>query len=219
MEEKARIENYLKRREKKEPGVFSEATDHELIRRAQQGDQQAMSLLYSRYHRRILNYLYRFTGDLTAAEDLTQETFIRVVQHAPRYRPIGSVAGWIYRIAGNLARRYMTKKRHSLNDVSLDDSLELEENTVDRAETIPGKGPQPDDEASKAEREALVQLSMLKVSPRYRQVLIMCDIEGLAYRDVAEILKCSVNTVASRLARGRAQLAKVLGYLKKEKLF
>ncbi len=220
MEEKWGLEDYSLGRESCKGPSASPESDHELIRRAQEGDQQAMSALYMRYRRRILNYLYRFTGNRAVAEDLTQETFILVIKNIPRYRPIGSAAGWIYRIAGNLARRHAAQKRRVVGkEIFLDEPVELEEGTVDKRDTIPGSGPQPDEVALKAEREALVQLSLLKVSPRYRQVLIMCDIEGLAYRDVADLLKCSINTVASRLARGRAQLAKFLGYLKEEKLF
>ena len=218
MEEKWPLEDYLIKGSRKGPLELVES-DHQLVRRAQRGDQKAMSALYLRYHRRVLNYLYRFTGNRAVAEDLTQETFVRVIRYIPRYRPFGSVAGWIYRIAGNLARRHGAQTKWGTRDVSLDEPVELEEGTVDKMQIMPGSGPQPDEEVLRAEKEALVQLSLLKLSPKYRQVLILCDIEGLAYRDVADLLKCSINTVASRLARGRAQLAKLLGYLKREKLF
>lgn len=219
MEEKQGFKDYsIGGDPEQRPQEVSES-DHELVRRVQRGDQQAMTVLYVRYRRRILNYLYRFTGNRAVAEDLTQETFVLVVKHIPRYQPFGSVAGWIYRIAGNLARRHAARTKWGTREISLDEPVELEEGAVDRKDAIPGSGLQPDEEVLKAEREALVQLSLLKVSPRYRQVLIMCDIEGLAYKDVADLLKCSINTVASRLSRGRAQLAKLLGYLKKERLF
>ena len=78
-------------------------SDHDLIRQAQAGNQSAMSALYVRYRRKVLNYLYRFTGNQDTAEELAQETFVRVVQNLHRYKPIGIVGGWIYRIAGNLA--------------------------------------------------------------------------------------------------------------------
>ncbi len=219
MEEKRSLEDYsVSGSRKSGPRELAES-DHQLVRRIQRGDQKAMSALYRRYYRRILNYLYRFTGNRALAEDLTQETFVRVIQHIAQYRPFGSVAGWIYRIAGNLARRHAARTKWGGREVSLDEPVDLEEGTVDKNQIIPGSGPQPDEGIIKAEREALVQLSLLKVSPKYRQILILCDIEGLAYRDVADLLKCSINTVGSRLARGRAQLAKFLGYLKKEKLF
>ncbi len=215
MEEKEGLEGYSLSRENGQGPLVSKDSDHALIRRAQEGDQRALTALYERYCHRILNYLYRFTGNRSTAEELTQETFYRVVKHLPSYRPIGSVGGWIYQIATNLARRE-AKKRSSAREISLDEPLDLGEDSVERGEAIPGPGPRPDEEAVKKETDTLVQHSLLKVSPRYREVLVLCDIEGYSYRDVAALLRCPINTVASRLARGRAQLAQFLGYMKRE---
>ena len=188
--------------------------DHALIRRAQKGDQQAMSLLYGRYRGKVLNYVYRFTGNRATAEELTQETFLRVVHNLPRYRPTGSVAGWIYRIAKNLSLNTLRDSKEDL-EISLDEPLVLgDEESVNRAEAIANPGPRPDQEAVRSEQERAIQRSLLKISPRYREAVILCDVEGYPYREVAQILNCSINTVASRLARGRAQLARLLGYLK-----
>lgn len=190
--------------------------DQALMRLAQRGDQRAVTVLYTRYRRRILNYLYRFTGERASAEDLTQETFVRVVQHLSSYRPTGSLAGWIYRIAGNLALNSLRQKKR-LKEFSLDEPLQLEEDSVDRKETIASRGLQPDEEAVQSEKEVLIQAALLKVSARYREALILCDMEGYQYHEAAEMLKCSINTVASRLARGRVQLAELLGYLNNKK--
>ena len=189
--------------------------DRELILKAQEGDNQALALLYARYRRKVLNYLYRFTGNRSTAEDLTQETFLKVVRHIKSYRPTGSVAGWIYKIAVNCAMNAL-RDRPKVQEISLDEPLSVGEETVDRREAIKGPGPLPDEEVARAEWEAHVQRSLLKVSPAYRMVVILCDIEGYPYREAADLLKCSINTVASRLARGRAQLAVLLGYMRKE---
>jgi RNA polymerase sigma-70 factor (ECF subfamily) len=190
-------------------------SDQELIAKAQRGNQEAMTTLYIRYRRKVLNYLYRFTGNRSTAEELMQETFVRVVQNIHRYKPTGSAAGWIYRIAGNLALNAM--RDHPLGrELSLDEPLTLEEDAVDRGEAIPGFGPKPGEEAVRTEREQAVQGGLLKLSPLHREVVILCDIQGFSYREAAQVLKCPVNTIASRLARGRAELAGLLGYLKKE---
>ncbi len=190
-------------------------TDQDLVRLAQGGDQKALAELYGRYRVKIGNYLYRFTGERGRAEELAQETFLRVVEHIDRYRPTGSVGGWIYRIAWNLALNAHRDSRRA-KEISLDEPLELEEGAVDRSEVVPGKGPQPDEEASRREREMAVQQGLLKIAGHHRAVLILCDVEGHSYREAAEILGCPINTVASRLARGREELARVLGYLKGE---
>ncbi len=199
---------------KREPAAPLES-DQDLIRQAQRGDQQAMSVLYSKYRRKVLNYLYRFTADRGRAEELTQETFLRVVQNLHRYRPTGSVAGWIYRIAGNLALNAL-RDHPAVSEVSLDEPISTEEGSMDRAEAVAGAGPQPDEEAVRMEREDAVQRSLMQLSPHHREVLILCDIEQYSYREAAETLRCPMNTVASRLARARAQMAELLGYLKGE---
>ena len=203
--------------EEQPPGVPEpEDSDQGLIARAQGGDALAITALYGRYRVRVLNYLYRFTGDRMAAEDLVQETFLRVVRHLPSYRPTGSAAGWIYRIAKNLALNHVrNRKGHA--ELSLDEPLVYgEEEEMDRSEAIPGPGAAPDEQADQAEQGEAIQGALLKISAPYREVLILCDIEGHPYREAAEILRCSINTIASRLARGRVQMARLLGYLKKE---
>ena len=191
-------------------------SDHELVRLAQTGNQQAVTDLYVRFKSRVFNYLYRFTGNRAATEDLTQETFIRVYRALPRYRPTGSVAGWIYRIAGNLA---LNGIRHSktLKEVSLQDEFETDEGeTYERGSTLASEDLGPEELAEASETGLAIQRALTKVSPVYRQVVILCDIEDHAYKEAAQILRISINTVASRLARGRTQMAKELGYLKKE---
>ena len=203
-------------RESREPDISPEL-DSDLIRRAQEGDAQALQALYQRYWRKILNYLYRFTGNRSMAEDLTQDTFFQVVKYLPTYRPIGSVGGWIYRIARNVAL-HAIRHQSVIKEVSLDEPLELEEGSVNRADVVASTGPQPDENVGKMEIAELVQRTLLKVTPSYREVLILCDIEGYSYQSAADLLNCPINTIASRLARGRAQLAELLGYLRKEKL-
>ena len=191
------------------------AIDQELVRKAQKGDRAALGVLYSRYRRKILNYLYRFTGNRATAEELTQETFLKVVRYIHRYRPTGSVAGWIYKIARNLAMNAL-RDRPKITEVPLDEPVPTQEGEVSRAEVIPGNTPQPDEEVQRAETERRIQQSLLKISPVYREVVILCDIEGYPYKEASDILRCSINTIASRLARGRSQLGSLLGYLRKE---
>lgn len=187
--------------------------DRKLVEMAQRGDAMAMSELYARYQRRILNYLYRFTGSREAAEDLTQETFVRVVRHLGTYRPTGSVAGWIYRIAKNLALNGI-RDRKGKGDLSLDEPREnAEGDEMTPMEIVADTRPSPAQEAGRTELEQAVQRALLEVAPVYREAVVLCDIQGCAYKEAAEILGCPIDTVASRLARGRAKLAELLGYL------
>ena len=87
---------------------------------------------------------------------------------------------------------------------------------MNRSEAIPGPDPGPGEKASRGEIADTIQQALLQITAPYREALILCDVQGYPYREAAEILRCSINTVASRLARGRAQLARLLGYLKEE---
>ena len=191
-------------------------SDRDLLLRAQRGDQRAFAQFYERYWRKVLNYLYRFTGNRATAEELTQETFLRVVRSIRNYRPTGSAGGWIYRIARNLGLNAIRDSKAAV-EFSLDEPIALEEDEVDRQEITPSRGPKPDEEALRREREEAIQRCLLKIAPHHREVLILCDIESRSYQEAAQMLRCPINTVASRLSRARAQMAQLLGYLKEEK--
>jgi len=205
----------VKMREGHSRTAFLLDADQELVRQAQAGEPGAFAALYARYQRKVLNYLYRFMGNRALAEEMAQETFLRAFVNIGRYRPTGSVAGWLYRIARNLSLNAL-RDRPPFREISLDEPLESEEGSLNKAEVVPGPGPRPDEEAIKEEQERVIQEAIVQISPAYRETLILCDIEGYSYLEAAEILGCPINTVASRLARGRERLAELLGYLKKE---
>ena len=217
MEEKKTFKGYSLRGETPPPLPEMQQPDELLIRLAQRGDPEAVSELYTRYRRRLLNYLYRLTGDRALAEDLTQETFLRVVRHLPSYRPTGSVGGWIFRIAKNLALNSF-RDRKALREVPLEEPETDSNEGAMKEEKIPHSGPGPDQQAGSRETEKQIQLALMKLPPVFREALILCDIQGHAYKDAAEVLECSINTVASRLARARSKMAELLDYLKKELL-
>ena len=151
------------------------------------------------------------------AEDLTQETFLRVVRHLPSYRPTGSVAGWIFRIGKNLALNSL-RDRKGRREISLEEPAggPEEEEGATKEEMIPHAGPGPDREAGSRETEKEIQQALMRLPAAFREALILCDIQGHAYKDAAEMQRCSINTIASRLARARSKMAQLLGYLRKE---
>ncbi len=219
MEEKGQAKRYSVEGRGVPPGPGAEQElDQLLIRRAQQGDAQAVTELYMRYQRKVLNYLYRFVGNRQTAEDLTQETFVRVVRHLPSYRPTGPVGGWIYRIARNLALNRFRHERVA-PEIPLDQPLGVDaegEEGSSPSERLADPSPGPGQEAIAADLGKTVQAALLQISPLYREAVILCDVQGYAYKEAAELLGCPIDTIASRLARGRAKLAEDLGYLKKE---
>jgi RNA polymerase sigma-70 factor (ECF subfamily) len=195
--------------------------DVELLRRAQEGDTQALTELYLRYHAKVLNFIYRLVGDRSLAEDLTQETFVQVIRHLSAWRPVGSVSGWIHRIARNLVFNRFREERLA-REISIDQPIRSESSEDPQVHELliedcladPHAG--PDKEAAEVEIVEKIQAALAKVALPYREALVLCDIQGYSYKEAAQIMGCPIDTVASRLARGRAKLAKLLGYLKKE---
>lgn len=214
MEEKRAFQGYSTR-EGVSPPAPMQQPDEQLMRLAQRGDAEAIAALYARYRRKLLNYLYRLTGDRATAEDLTQETFLRVVRYLPKYRPTGSVGGWIFRIAKNLALNSF-RDRKARKEVPLEEPETNSDEGEMRESKIPHSGPGPDREAGSRETEKQIQQALLQLPPVFREALILCDIQGHPYKEAAELLECSINTIASRLARARSKMAELLGYLKKD---
>jgi RNA polymerase sigma-70 factor (ECF subfamily) len=171
--------------------------EQELVRQIQQGDEMAFAEIVRIYKNRIVNFLWKITGDYQKAVELSQETFMRVYFKAHRYRPIASFSSWIYTIASNLAKTEM-KKLRKFTVVSLD-----EVQNVIPAEASAGN---PGDSGLiKSLRSALNSLH-----PRYRIPVILKDVEGFSQEEIAEMLKRPIGTIKARISRGREYLRKEL---------
>lgn len=194
---------------------FLYPSDDELTEKLKKGDRTAIDALYHKYKRPILNYIYRLIGDFHQAEELAQETFIRVYTNIERYVEKGKFSSWVYTIAGNLAKNFL-RDRSYIERVSLDKEISEEEGEITLLDIIADETRRPDEEALKEEKEKLIQKGIDKLKPKHKQVIILCDIQGLPYEEVAKILKCPPATVGSRLSRARENLAKVLRFYYKD---
>lgn len=183
-----------------------QAKDEELVRRAQNSDNEAFEELHGRYKGRIMNYLFRFFGNYTTAQDITQETFIHIYVHIASYRPIGTVSSWIYKIATNLARNeYKRIKRKQA--ASLDESV-TEDKSIIFSETIDTKEVSPEDAAKRKELETALQKAISALPPKLREAFVLCQIKGMTAEEAARILNCKPHAVEMRLCRAEAQLHK-----------
>lgn len=173
-----------------------DSSDESLLRRfARHRDFAAFDQLHLRYRDRVLNFAWRYCGDYQRAEEATQDTFLKILRQARRFRFEGKVASWIFRIALNQARGEAlgsARKRRIFR-----------EETGDGAHDPPAPGGQPDRIASGRETEATVRRCLDALPPRYRQPLLLNALEGLSQRRIAEIMKCRIGTVGSLLSRGR----------------
>lgn len=198
-------------KERKEKDAESSG-ERELIRKAREGDKAAFQQLHDKYRVRVLNYLYRFFGDSNAAQDITQDTFIKVYTHLSRYRTTGSFSSWIFTIATNLAKNELKsaarrKKRAIEEKVS-------EEGDISLGDTLSSPGKSPEEEARKNELEAAIQHTIDSLSPKLRMAFILCRIEGLSYKEAASVLKCNIFAVKMRLGRAEAHIAKRVAWNK-----
>lgn len=183
-------------------------TDEELIGRAKNGYKPAFDLFYNRNKRRILNYVYRMIGDRERAEEITQEAFVKAYVALGKYSDEGKPVGWLYTIAGNLSKNFLRGQTYRpkllLNkELSGQDGLTMQD-------IIPSEAESPLDITIKRENEVLVQNAIQTLPVKYREILILCDIQGSSYEEAGEILNCSTGSVGSRLSKARSLLAKSL---------
>jgi RNA polymerase sigma factor (sigma-70 family) len=148
---------------------------------------------------RVYRLAYRLTGNQHDAEDLTQEVFVRVFRSLSNYTP-GTFEGWLHRITTNLFLD-MARRRQRIRFEGLSD---------DAAERLPGREPSPAQAYDDRNLDADIQGALDALAPEYRAAVVLCDIEGLSYEEIAATLGVKLGTVRSRIHRGRAQLRAAL---------
>ncbi len=180
------------------------------IERLKQGEAAAFDTLVSERSGEIYGLLYRMTENTEEARDLTQETFLRAFQSIGSFRGDADLRTWIYRIAINQARnrwRWWRRRRRD-STVSLD-AIEGQRNQPLSA-TLAEDSNNPEQDTLAHERERALRKALRSLSSVYRETVILRDIEGFSYEDIAATLEISVGTVKSRLARGRQELRRRL---------
>lgn len=183
----------------------------QFIERLRRGDTAAFNTLVSERSGEIYGLLYRLTESREEAKDLTQETFLRAFQSIGSFRGDADLRTWIYRIAINQARNRWRWWRRRRRDATV--SLDTHEETgrpslIDTLKTDTARDPEKDTLAH--ERERALRKALGDLRRVYREAVILRDIEGFAYEEIATALDISVGTVKSRLARGRQELRRML---------
>jgi len=178
--------------------------DLELVERCLGGDDAAWERLIKTHTRRIYGICYRFTGNEAEAQELTQETFLRVFRTLKTFRAgQGSFLVWLVRLTRNLLIDHYRRTKLQRASESLEEQLPTLE---DRG----GFASRTDGLIAGREASELLQAALAKLSPDLREIVILRDLEGLEYREIAHVLQVPEGTVKSRLNRGRAELARVL---------
>lgn len=183
-------------------------SDHELIERTKNGDEDAFAVIVGRYRNPITNYLYRFLNDYEEAVDLAQETFVRVYYAIDRYHTGYAFSTYIYRIATNLAiselRRRKRRKLFSLTGL-------FQGEGDDEVEFQPAdERPLPDKNVVDSEQDRVIAKAIAALPEKYRVPIILRDIEGRTYEEIAIILELGLGTTKSRISRARGLLKEKL---------
>lgn len=176
------------------------SVDKELIRKAKQGDNQAIAKLINLYKDKIYFLGYRMLGNKEEAEDICQETFIRVYTNIDKYNDKHKFSTWLYKIATNLCIDRIRKNKKNI--FSLDNNGDNGEN-IDWYSVVPDSRLNPEEEAIMNEQKHLIQLSFEGLPVKYRTIMILRYVDELTLLEISEVLDLPVTTIKTRLHRGR----------------
>ena len=172
------------------------------------GNKRAFGELVERYQNRLLNFIYRTTGDRERAEDLVQETFIRVYRHLHRFDQTKKFSTWIYTISSNLAKNEL--RNRSRNPLVLFQTLMKNRDADTRPLEWEDNTYRPDDLFRKRHLKSQVDAAVDQLPEHHRTVFILREMEGKTYEEIAEITSTNLGTVKSRLNRARNNFAQLI---------
>jgi RNA polymerase sigma-70 factor (ECF subfamily) len=181
--------------------------EDQLISELQAGSDSAFDYLVSYYHASVYNLVYGILSDSADAADVTQEVFLRVFRGIRGFRRGSSLKTWLYRIS---VRQALNHRRWCWRHHRQQISMESEEETLGHIFERPTDEETPFDQCATHEMQATVRRALASVPPLFRSAVILRDLEGLSYEEIAEILDVSVGTIKSRILRGRRLLKDIL---------
>jgi len=185
------------------------ASDKKLVERVQKGDKGAFDLLVLKYQHKIVNLVMRYVRDPELALDIAQEAFIKAYRALPRFRGDSAFYTWMYRIAVNTAKNHLAAQRRRPMDVELDlQDPEQYDLHAKLKETDTPEGVALSDELQETVERAIAALP-----EDLRTAIILRELEGMSYEEIAETMECPVGTVRSRIFRARDAIGKKVGSL------
>ena len=184
--------------------------DVSLIQRFRDGREEAFDELVRKHQQRVFNIAFQILRSYEDANEVAQDTFVKVYQHLREFRGDSAFTTWLFQIVTNLARnrvRY-NQRRHKDDSLSLDAGHNGEEDGP--AMDLADASPTPDRATAVAEQTRVIEWGMNRISEAHREILVLRVIQDLSYEEIAAVLECSIGTVKSRIARAREELQKVL---------
>jgi len=179
-------------------------SDEELIFQFQKGNEHAYLELVNRYKDRLLNFIFGYVHSKESAEDIVQDTFLKLYTSADMYKEIAKFSTWIFTIAANLAktelRKLKRRKIFSITDMGFND----------KDYEIPSESNVPENSINSKYQMKYILKAIYKLDEPFKTALILRDIQELSYEEVSNIVDISIGTVKSRINRGRLKLQKIL---------
>lgn len=186
----------------------AEVTDLALVKRCQAGDSRAFDALVTKYRSRVYSMTYHLIQNETEAWDLAQEAFIKAWRAIGNFKGDSAFYTWLYRITHNVCYDWLRKKKIE-GDTEFDDSR-TDHRVAAGAEAVPHGVQRPDQALKNAELKARIDAAIARLTPDHRQAILLKEVEGLQYHEIAEVMQCSIGTVMSRLFYARKKLREML---------
>ena len=178
--------------------------DAELVARVQAGDKQAFDLLVIKYQRKIMRLVSRMIRDPAEIEDVAQEAFIKAYRALPQFRGESAFYTWLYRIAINTARSWLASNKHVPSAPS---AFENEEGETFNESDVLTDGSNPESEMASRQIAETVNKAINDLPEELRNAIVMREIDGMSYEDIAQSMNCPIGTVRSRIFRAREAIA------------
>lgn len=187
-----------------------QTSDSELITAYKLGNQDSFNVLLMKYGSRVYNHCRRIVDDEVECADLTQEVFLKVFKKLDTYEHTYAFYTWLYRITVNCCIDYMRKRKRRVSEVSLTHSDHGEYSDVDLEHEIPDDTFCPEERLMAMELNGILADALAKLPPRLRSYIVLKDIEGFTYSEIANVFNCSTGTVKSALFNAREKLKQTL---------
>lgn len=189
---------------------YSQKSDRDLVLACQRREPAAFEELVKRHQRTVFVLLYQLAPDWQDTADLAQEVFIRVWRNLNSLRNPSSFRSWLTQIVTNLFYDELRKRPRRLPTVSMDETLDNEGETEGSTRDIADVSAQPEDLALNREAAEIIRHAMSKLPEQFRTAIVLREIEGLSYEEIAILTKTEMGTVKSRIARARSKLQELL---------
>jgi RNA polymerase sigma-70 factor (ECF subfamily) len=189
--------------------MSNQASDKKLVQRVQKGDKGAFDLLVLKYQHKIVNLVMRYVRDPELALDITQEAFIKAYRALPRFRGDSAFYTWMYRIAVNTAKNHLAAQRRRPMDVELD----LQDPEQYDLHAKLKETDTPEGITLSNELQEIVERAIAALPEDLRTAIVLRELEGMSYEEIAQTMECPVGTVRSRIFRARDAIGKKVGSL------